>query len=119
MVRWFVNGKECFRVDRIGYRIDRQYMTLDHGGDEVLVDPKQLDFGMGLFTLLDGELPSGQALVRLSNQSNFYFDPAVGQPTLQTFGDAESKVESRLFGQGAEMHVERFTVQSRKASGKN
>src|SRR4051812_14798396 len=116
-VRWLVNGKERFRIDRIGYRIDRQYMTLDHGGDEVLVEPKQLDFGMGLFTLLDGALPSGQALVRLSSQANFYFDPAVGQPTPQTFGDEESRDESRLFGQGAAIHVERFTVESRKASG--
>ena len=118
-VRWLVDGKEHFRVDRIGRRIDRNYLTLDHGGVEEDVEPKQLDFGMGLFTLLDGRLPSGQALVRLSTAENFYFDPAVGEPTPQTFVDEGSNPGSRLFGQGAELHVERFVVQSRKASDRH
>jgi hypothetical protein len=114
-VRWLVDGKERFRVDRIGHRIDRKYLTLDHGGKEELVEPKQLDFGMGLFTLLDGRLPSGEALVRLSTAENFYFDPAEGEPTPQTFVDEESLPGSRLFGQGAELRVERFIVESRRA----
>jgi hypothetical protein len=115
-VRWLVDGKERFRVDQIGRLIDRQFMTLDHGGEPEDVAPKQLDFGMGLFTLLDGALPSGQALVRLSNEPNFYVDPSHGLPNPQAFVDEGSAPGSRLFGQGAEIAVERFTVQSRKAS---
>ena len=115
-VRWIVDGKVRFQVDQIGRLIDRRYMTLDHGGTEEDIEPKQLDFGMGLFTLLDGALPSGQALVRLSNQPSFYFDPALGAPNPQSFVDEGSAPGSRLFGQGAEIQVERFTVQSRKAS---
>ena len=115
VVRWLVDGKERFRVDRIGHRIDRTFLTLDHGGKEETVEPKQLGFGMGLFTLLDGSLPSGEALVRLSTAPDFYFDPVEGEPTPQTFVDEESRPGSRLFGQGAELRVERFTVQSRRA----
>lgn len=113
-VRWLVDGKERFRVDRIGRRIDRKYMTIDHGGVEEDVEPRQLDFGMGLFTLLDGRLPSGEALVRLSSAPDFYFDPAAATPTPLTFVDEESDPGSRLFGQGAELRVRRFAVQSRR-----
>lgn len=115
-VRWIVDGKERFRVDQIGRLIDRRYLTLDHGGTEEDIEPKQLDFGMGLFTLLDGALPSARALIRLSSEPNFYFDPSLGAPNPQSFVDEGSAAGSRLFGQGAEIRVERFTVQSRKAS---
>jgi hypothetical protein len=116
VVRWLVDGKEKFRVDRIGHRIDRKFMTLDHGGVEETVEPRQLDFGMGMFTILDGDLPSGKALVRLSNAPNFYFDPPQGEPTPQTFFDEESRASSRLFGQGAELRVGRLSVESAPAS---
>lgn len=112
-VRWLVDGDEKFRVDRIGHLIDRKYMTLDHGGVEEDVSPKQLAFGMGLFTLLDGRLPGGQALVKLSTAPDFYFDPAVGQPKPQTFFDEQSADASRLFGQGGELRVRDFTVTTR------
>jgi hypothetical protein len=116
VVRWLVDGKEKFRADRIGHRIDRKFMTLDHGGVEETVEPRQLDFGMGMFTILDGDLPSGKALVRLSNAPNFYFDPPQGEPTPQTFFDEESRASSRLFGQGAELRVGRLSVESAPAS---
>jgi hypothetical protein len=112
VVRWLVDGKEKFRVDSIGHRIDRKYLTIDHGGVEETVAPRQLNFGMGMFTILDGDLPSGKALVRLSNAQNFYFDPLQGEPTPQTFVDEESQASSRLFGQGAELRVGRLSVQS-------
>jgi hypothetical protein len=111
-VRWLVDGEEQLRVDRIGRRIDRRYLTLDHGGVEEDVIPQQLDFGMGLFTLLDGRLPSGDALVRLSADRSVYFDPNLGEPTAQTFVDEGSSPDSRLFNQGAELQVRRFVVQS-------
>jgi hypothetical protein len=116
VVRWLVDGKEKFRVDSIGHRIDRKYLTLDHGGVEETVEPRQLDFGMGMFTILDGDLPSGKALVRLSDAPNFYFDPLQGEPTPQTFVDEESKASNRLFGQGAELRVARVSVESAPTS---
>ena len=103
IVRWFVNDREVFRVTRIGRRLDRQYLTLAHGGVEADVSPNQLDGGMGLFTLLDGSRPSETALVRLSRAHGFYHDVGTGQvaaPGTGYFLDEKSAPGSRLFGRG-------------------
>jgi Family of unknown function (DUF6081) len=115
-VRWFVDGNERFSVDRIGHLLDRRYMTIDHGGTPTIVSPNQLDCGMGMFTLLDAEQPSGTALVRLSSVPGFYFDPEVGEPVPQTFLDDESAASNRLFGQGAEIRVKKYVVSSRRTN---
>lgn len=114
VVRWLVDAKEVHRVDRLGYRPAREYLTLDHGGVETLVTPRQLNFGMGMFSLLDGSLPghSEPGLVRLSNASSFYFSPMLGEPIAQSFLDDESLCSHRLFGQGAEMRMSRYVVSS-------
>jgi len=114
IVRWLVDGKEKFRVDRIGFRIDRKFMLLDHGGVDTAFSPNQLDCGMGMFTLLDGHAPQGDAtgkgLVQLSTVPGFYFNPAVGAPTGETFVDPNSDASSRLWGEGAELSVRVATV---------
>lgn len=112
-VRWIVDGDELFSIDQIGHLIDRDYLTIDHGGVEQDVSPNQLDCGMGMFTLLDAHQPSGTGLVRLSNADDFYFDPEVGEPVDQTFLDDESLEENRLFGQGAEIKVKKYVVSSK------
>jgi len=119
MVRWLVDGNEVMRVNRLGYRIDRRHMVLDHGGTETLVQPRQLACGMGMFTLLDASRPGQRAsnplsdgLVRLSAATNFYFNTGLGQPTPQTFADPDSLASSRLFGQGAELKVRSLVVAS-------
>jgi len=116
VVRWIVDGAEEFRVDRIGYRLDRKYTVLDHGGVEGLVSPRQLNFGMGSFTLLDAQIPGSKALVKLSTAPDFYFSTSKGEPTQQTFVDKASKDGSRLFGQGAELRVKHFTVETRAST---
>lgn len=75
----------------------------------------QLACGMGMFTLLDGDLPSGEGLVRLSTAPEFYFDPGVGQPAAQSFVDEQSLESSRLLGRGAELNVRRSIVSSAAA----
>lgn len=114
VVRWMVDGKEVYRVDHLGFRIDRKYMVLDNGGVEMPARPRQLDCGMGMFTLLDGSAPGGPdfGLVRLSSADPFYFDPARGEPVPQTFLDDESLESNRLFGQGASMAMARYVVSS-------
>jgi len=112
-VRWLVDGKEVFRVARIGHRIERQYMVLDHGGADMTFSPNQLDCGMGMFTLLDGHGPTNRGLVRLSTAPGFYFNPAIGQPAVETFVDPRSAPSSRLYGQGAELRLQRYTVSYR------
>lgn len=113
IVRWYVDGVEKFRVDKLGYRLkSRKYLTLDHGGTEALVSPNQISCGMGMFSLLDGELPSHHALVRISATPNLYFDPTFGEPTPQTFFDEDSLASNRLFGQGAEFRMKKLWVTS-------
>ncbi|MFC8619115.1 DUF6081 family protein [Micromonospora purpureochromogenes] len=114
VVRWLLDGREVFRVDRIGHHLPgREHLMLDHGGTEALVVPRQLNFGMGMLTLLDGALPghSPVGLVRLVGDPGFYVDPVAGEPAPQRFVDEASRPGSRLFGQGAELSVRRYTVQ--------
>lgn len=111
-VRWFVDGNLVLEVNRIGRLINRRYMTLDHGGTEVAVRPRQLCGGLGMFSLLDAYLPTKRSLVKLSNSPGFYFDPERGQPTSVAFVDANSARSSRLFGQGASMQVRRVNIVS-------
>jgi hypothetical protein len=110
VVWWGLDGGEVFRVSRIGARLpDREHLLIDLGGVEERVAPRQLDFGMGLFTLLDGALPGGSGLVRLSD-AHTYYAPDRGEPHVLAFADEESRAESRLFGQGADMHIESYAV---------
>jgi hypothetical protein len=121
VMRWLVDGREVLQVNRLGHRIDRRHMVLDHGGTETLVQPRQLACGMGMFTLLDASRPGQPAadplsdgLVRLSTAPDFYFNTRRGAPTAQTFADPSSLPSSRLFGQGAELNARRLVVSSRR-----
>jgi hypothetical protein len=111
VARWVLDGREVFRVNRVGRHINRDYLTIDRGGVEQDVELRQLNCGMGLFTLLDGYLPSRAGLVRLSDSAS-YFLPPLGQPVPLTFVDEQSKLSSRLFGQGAEIKLQRYVVSS-------
>jgi hypothetical protein len=73
------------------------------------VVPRQLAFGMGLFTLLDAALGGASPLVRLSDRLT-YLSPSHEAPHVPAFVDESSRPESRLFGQGAEMYIESYTV---------
>lgn len=118
LVRWLLDGKEVYQLDRLGYHLpSREHMMLDHGGVERPMEPRQLEFGMGMFTILDASLPgrSNPGLVRLSSADSFYFDPATGEPNPQSFLDDESLESNRLFGQGAEFSLSRIVVSSAPA----
>jgi hypothetical protein len=114
VVRWLVDGKEGFRVSSIGNRIDRQFMLLDHGGVNTPFSPNQLNCGMGSFTLLDGHGPQGDAngvgLVELSTVPGFYYNPALGEPSAESFVDPNSLATSRLWGEGTELRVREASV---------
>jgi hypothetical protein len=109
-VRWILDGVEVYRVTRIGRRLEsRAHLLIDLGGVEETVVLRQLDYGMGLFTLLDGAVGSGPGLVRLSDELTYYA-PEQGEPHALSFVDEESRCESRLFGQGAELRIGAYTV---------
>jgi hypothetical protein len=112
--RWLLNDSEVYRVGNIGRRLhSRDHLVLDLGGREETVVPRQLAFGMGLFTLLDAAIGGAPPLVRLSDQLT-YLSPLPGALYPAAFVDESSRPESRLFGQGAEMYVESYTVSERR-----
>ncbi|HLL02475.1 MAG TPA: DUF6081 family protein [Myxococcaceae bacterium] len=108
-VTWKLDGVEVYRVDTIGYRLPRQNMIIDHGGTEQSVSMRQLNCGMGMFTLLDASMGGGSGLVRLSSNAGFYYLPTVGTSSL-SFVDESSQPGSRLFKQGASFSVGAFSV---------
>ncbi|HYO53603.1 DUF6081 family protein [Archangium sp.] len=116
VVRWVLDGREVFRVNRLGRLIDRKYLSIDHGGVEQDVEMRQLNCGMGMFTLLDGYLPSKVGLVRVSSAPNNNFFPPLGEPFPITFVDEQSQLSNRLFGQGAELKSLRYVVSSTAAN---
>ncbi|MDQ4032249.1 MAG: DUF6081 family protein, partial [Actinomycetota bacterium] len=119
VTRWLDDANDVYQVGRLGHHLDsREHLVLDHGGEETPVEPRQLNCGMGMISVLDGELPGQSALVRLSGTDGFYFDPATGEPDPQTFLDDESLESNRLFGQGAGMNMSRYVVSSAPAARK-
>ncbi|EWC60655.1 hypothetical protein UO65_4079 [Actinokineospora spheciospongiae] len=121
LVRWFLDGREVFRLDRIGHHLPpalRRHLVQDHGGVEETVRPDQLAVGMGLFNFLDGAAPGrpGSGLVRLSTATDYYYDPVTGPPTPLTFADDRSLEANRLFGQGASLRMDRLVVAHRPAA---
>ncbi len=73
IVRWMLEGVEVYRVHRIGHHLDRRdHLLIDLGGAEHIVRPRQLAFGLGLFTVLDGAVGDGPGLVRLSDRTSYY-----------------------------------------------
>lgn len=116
VVRWLLNGKQVFKVDRIGELLPtRENLIIDNGGTPTRVAPRQLSCGMGLFSILDAAAPGAaddSALVRLSPKENHYFRPSTGAPDPQSFHDNTSPESSRLFGQGARLDMSRYVVSS-------
>jgi hypothetical protein len=110
VVSWTVDGQEKFRVNNPGFRIGRSNLLLDHGGTEQSFVPRQLDCGMGSFSLLDAHGARNRGLVELSAMPNFYFNPTAGAPTPEAFVDPASQQSSRLFGQGAILTVRQPSV---------
>jgi hypothetical protein len=102
-VRWLIDDAEVARVNRIGLPAPDATIVIDHGGTPEAASPRQLNCGMAMFTLLDaGSTPSGAGLVSLA--------PPYAFPTAFVGGP-------NLFGQGAELHLERFEVRTDRVSG--
>jgi hypothetical protein len=99
VVRWLVDDVEAAVVTDIGFPAAGATMIIDHGGIPEAAAPRQLNCGMALMTLLDGALgPTGRGLVPIG--------PPYTYPTKFVGGP-------NLFGQGAELQVERFEVETR------
>jgi hypothetical protein len=104
VVRWLVDDREVARVTQIGLPAPGATTIIFHSGTPQLAAPRQLNCGMALFTLLDAGLPpSGQGLIELADPYSF--------PSSFVFPTG-SPDPPKLFGQGAEMQVSRFEVDS-------
>lgn len=68
---------------------------------------------MGMFTLLDAHRPSDIGLAKLSEVPGTYYDPDQGEPAAALFYADNSAEGSRLFGEGAEMTVQKYVVSSK------
>ena len=97
-VRWLVDDAEVAGLSRIGFPAVDATTIIDSGSTPQAAAPRQLNCGMALFTSPDGGLaPSGTGLVSLAPPYTF--------PTASVGGP-------NLFGQGAELRVERFEIDS-------
>jgi len=58
-IKWYIDGKEVFRVDQIGTRLPDEYRLLEHGGQAQSVADElgPINIGFGTFSLLDMALP--------------------------------------------------------------
>ena len=110
---WVLNGRTVLTVDKIGtLELPRKYLLIDHGGTQQQVFPRQLNCGVGMFTLLDGASQNGQGLVQLDSTPGFYYNPLLGQPAPESFLDETSQAQDRLWGEGVDLNVHSVSVLS-------
>lgn len=115
-VRWMINGQEMFRVNRIGFPLERKYRVLQNSTSESsdigpeLVVPQSLSAGFGNFSLMDAYAPqnpgqlSNTALLNLTLNRYFpYNNPVVTSQTgeaIQSEYIAPYSPEMAIWGQG-------------------
>jgi len=127
-VSWVLDGREVFKVDRIGMKLRKQCVNMinDMGGTEIVTFPRRLHYGFGSFTALDYypacrpdcKSETGcnfpcerEGLVRTSvNYALPQYNPILGPPNLAHYYDNFSKDTSRLWGQGSETWIRRLRV---------
>lgn len=125
-VRWKIDNKEYFRVEDVGARIDRQYMTADFGGADDEVFPESVLYGFGSMTLLNHYpacwracdnkpciyAASRQALYKTGDaQAPEQYDPIQGKPVPAVFWNTMNTEERfRVWGQGSATFFKRISV---------
>lgn len=120
-VSWFLDGREVYRVTRVGFLLNREFMTADFGGAEEDVFPASLDYGFGSFTLLDNypacmrsdscrscKFPDLRQALSSATAVPVppYFNPVLGSPVPAVFYDSTT----RVWGQGSETAIKRLAV---------
>ncbi|CAH6419100.1 Hypothetical protein HVR_LOCUS294 [uncultured virus] len=128
-VRWIVNDQEIFRVNRIGFPLERKYRLLEYTtlnppgtpyDPSFLLRPKQLQFGFGTFSLMDmynpqnpGQLPNVGLFDLTNGQTLPESDPIApnvnGTPRPATF-IVSPYPGTTNFGQGVVLIIKYLTV---------
>jgi len=128
-VSYHVDDQEVFIINKVGYLLDRDYMTEDAGGLETATWPESIRYGFGTFTDLD-HYPScqraescracrypfiRQSLVNLNDDSVFTdYNPIFGPNTPSIYyvtSGADS--EYKLWGQGVVTKIRKLIAYQR------
>jgi len=134
-VRWKIDNKEYFRVESVGARISREYMTADFGGADDEVFPESVQYGFGSMTLLN-HYPAcwracdnkpciftavQKALYKTGNEeAPAQYDPKQGKPIPADFWNTDNTDERfRVWGQGSATFIKRLSVYLQKCKNTN
>jgi hypothetical protein len=123
-VSWRLDGREVFRVNKIGYLLSREFMLTDFGGVEGDAFPELVQYGFGSMTLLDSypaclrsdvcrscKFPDlRQALVQTVINPQQYINPPLDHGRPAVFWDTTGAIQNRLWGQGSETAIRRLAV---------
>jgi hypothetical protein len=142
-VSYRLEGKEVLRITKPGYYIDRDYLVVEEGGIESGVFPSKVLYGFGAGdyltaypackrsdTCCDCQYPSVRmALAYIGNRGGVadlvQYNPVVGQPVPASYwysnptGTPSPNEEMYyLWGQGADVHIEKLLVYQDFCSGR-
>ena len=127
-VRWIVNDEEVYRINRLGFPLERKYRGLQIGivnqlpSPDSLLRPKMLSYGFGTFSAFANHSPNNPA--NLKNAALVYYpnggpvvDPNVtnvdgtfvASAPLSTYGGFTGFTGTN-FGQGANLCVKYVSV---------
>ena len=132
IVKFIIDGKEFFRIDNLGNKLNYQYMTTNFGGSEKQsVNPKKIRFGIGTSSYLNSystcEIKQpitsdvDVELFKCIFQDYFapvslptpvkYFNPRNSTtPDINFKKDISISSKDTIFGQGAQFHLNYITV---------
>lgn len=133
-VSYHLDGHEVFRISKVGYLLDRQYMLVDYGGAEAVLFPTFVKYGFGTFTMVnaypackrsdhccDCKFPTlRQALSNTGVYDAFLpsaipYNPLLGFPSPAVFfqpnDDPSLAAEDDfIWGQGAKLYIKKLVV---------
>jgi hypothetical protein len=122
-----VDGAALFDVTQIGLPLPEQYRLVNYGGVNKVVKIKTVRGGFGTFDFLDCALPNNYAREYVQQSDNATFSQLVSLGPITnylqnfatkaglftvplSFAIATDELEYRLFGQGAELHIDKFVL---------
>jgi len=124
IVSWRLDGREVFRVNKVGYLLNREFMLSDLGGTEADAFPETIQYGFGSMTMLDSypaclrsdqcrscKFPDmRQAFVQTVLNPENYKNPPLNHGRPAVFWDTTGAEKNRLWGQGSTTHIRRLAV---------
>lgn len=127
-ISFHLDDQEVFVINQVGFRLSRDYMVEDDGGNEELTWPETIQYGFGTFSGLD-YYPSCQraescrtcrypfireALVQLNDGIQYtQYNPIFGPSTPAVFYDTASLEANKIWGQGTVTKIRKLIAYQR------